>query len=150
LQVAKKLSAEDLYDQFQDSLKTFHSDSWRILVFEGSPAGGLYSWCPDCVVMSTYLKKFESSNPNSKKVKILKFKVGSRREWESKGKLNPFKTRFPYLSDVPTAILFFGKLDVMRTIAPRDSDFQYMLERARIYEQQVKSGDWHPPVSAVP
>jgi hypothetical protein len=142
---SRKLTAKDLYRQFQDSLLSFRPGSWTLGVFEGSPTDGLYSWCPDCVVASTHLRTFKESvlSPNAK---LLNFKVGSRKEWESKQSLNPFKKNFPFLSDVPTVVLFFGRLDVMRIIAPRVSDLRFMLRRARTYEDQVRSKYWHPPV----
>ncbi|HZW58446.1 MAG TPA: thioredoxin domain-containing protein [Nitrososphaerales archaeon] len=145
-----KLTSEDLYKQFQESLQSFKPGSWTLALFEGSPAGGLYSWCPDCVVASTHIRKIEAeengNHLSSRSARLLKFKVGSKREWESKRILNPFKANFPHLSDVPTAILFFGRLDVLRIIAPREADLRYMLGRTIVYEDQVKSKDWHPPV----
>lgn len=145
----RKLTSLELYSQFCDSLQNFKPGSWTLALFEGSPAEGLYSWCPDCVVMSTHVRNLErdqEKNDKAPSAKLLKFKVGSRREWESKRKLNPFKAGFPHLSDVPTAILFFGRLDVFRVIAPSEADLRYMLERTKVYEDQVRSQDWHPPV----
>ena len=141
----RKPTAKDLYRQFQDSLLSFRPGLWTLAVFEGSPTDGLYSWCPDCVVASAHLRTFRE-NVLSPNAMLLNFKVGSRKEWESKQGLNPFKKNFPFLSDIPMAVLFFGRLDVMRVIAPRVSDLRFMLKRARIYEEQVRSKYWHPPV----
>ena len=139
----KKLSASDLHSQFENEIQSFEQKSWHIAIFEGSPSGNLYSWCPDCVVASTHVSNFEKYQD---KVKLLKFKVGARREWESKTKLNPFKDKFPHLSDVPTAILFMGKLEVLRVVAPQESDLRYMCERVELYKRQIKEGKWHPPL----
>jgi Thioredoxin domain-containing protein 17-like, thioredoxin domain len=142
----EKLTAEDLYRQFQNSVSSFARDSWHLTVFEGSPEDGLYSWCPDCVVASTHIRHFEEYSKESK-VKLLKFKVGSKDEWESKtSDKNPFKQSFPLLQDVPTAILFLGKLDVCRVIAPQESDLIYMCQRIGLYEEQIESGQWHVPL----
>jgi uncharacterized protein DUF953 len=155
-----ELTSNDLYKQFEDSLRSFKPRSWTLVVFEGSPAEGLYSWCPDCIVASTHLRKLEKevgdstdNNDNASRnsllpseVKLLKFKVGSKKEWESESDPNLFKKNFPFLSDVPTAVLFFGRLDVMRMIAPRENDLQYIAERTKTYEDQIRSEDWHPPL----
>ena len=79
-------------------------------------------------------------------VKVITFKVGSKKEWKgaSNGP-NPFKTKFPHLVDLPTAILFHGKLDVARTIAPRKGDLLYLSGRAGALEAQIKDGSWNPP-----
>jgi len=143
----QKLTVKDLYRIFQNALDSFEPGSWHLAVFEGSPEGGLYSWCPDCIVASAHLQRFEKFNENGK-AKLLKFKVGSREEWEShaSGQKNPFKQNFPILTDIPTAILFLGKLDVFRIIAPQDKDLEYMLQRIKIYRNQIKSEEWHVPL----
>jgi hypothetical protein len=142
----EKLSALDLYREFQNSLSSFSPDSWHLAIFEGSPEGGLYSWCPDCVVASTHIREFEKISEGSK-VKLVKFKVGSKEEWESKTSgNNPFKADFPHISDVPTAILFLGRLDVCRIIAPQESDLAYMCKRIDRYSEQISSGQWHVPI----
>ncbi len=141
-----KPTAEDLYREFQKSLSSFDPNSWHLTIFEGSPEGKLYSWCPDCVVASTHIRHFEEYSKESK-VKLLKFKVGSKDEWESKVSVkNPFKQSFPYLSDIPTAILFLGKLDVSRMIAPQESDLIYMCKRIDLYKGQIEAGQWHVPL----
>ncbi len=142
----KKLTAQDLYREFQNSLSSYAPKTWHLAVFEGSPEGGLYSWCPDCVVASTHIRRFEEYSKESR-VKLLKFKVGSKEEWESKtADKNPFKQGFPFLSDVPTAVLFLGRLDVCRMIAPQESDLIYMCKRIELYEEQIESGQWHVPL----
>ena len=143
----RKLTAEDLYRQFQDSLHSFKPRSWTVSLFEGSPTGGLYSWCPDCVVAAAQLGSFEKRDALLlNQARLLNFKIGSKREWESKQILNPFRSRFPFLSDIPTAVLFFGRLDVMRLIAPQAADLRYLFKRAKTYEEQMKSKECHPPV----
>lgn len=139
----KKLAAVDLYNQFRKTLASFQEESWRLAVFEGSPAEGLYSWCPDCIVASTHIRHFEQFQ---NKIQLLKFKVGTRKEWESQTRLSPFRRNFPFLSDVPTAILFRGKLDTCRIIAPRETDLEFLCKRAEIFQEQIQSGDWRPPL----
>jgi hypothetical protein len=139
----KKLSSVDLYKQFRKALGSFEDESWNLALFEGSPAEGLYSWCPDCIVASTHIRHFEEYQ---NKIKLLKFKVGTRKEWESQAHLNPFRRNFPFLSDVPTAILFRGKLDACRIIAPRETDLEFMNRRVETFQEQIASGDWHPPL----
>jgi hypothetical protein len=134
------LSASDLYQQFLDVWRGFRSKSWTLVLFEGSPEKGLYSWCPDCNVALIHLRNFREKNRNAK---LLNFKVGSRKEWESDE--NPFRKDFPNLEDLPTLVLFFGRMDMMRIVAPREADFEFVASRARIYEEQIKSGDWNPP-----
>jgi hypothetical protein len=142
----EKLTADDLFQQFQDSLSSFAPNTWYLAIFEGSPAEGLYSWCPDCVVASTHISHFEEEFKRSN-VKLLKFKVGSKEEWESKSaQKNPFKQNFPYLSDVPTVILFLSRLDVCRVIAPQESDLNYLCKRIDAYVEQIESGQWHVPL----
>jgi hypothetical protein len=111
-------------------------------VFEGSPCEDADSWCPDCVSAYGDLKGFSESYKGS--VKLIRFKVGTKDEWEGKRELNPFRGKFPFLSDLPTAILFRGKLDVARIIAPRKQDLFYLCERAEIYEDQIRTNSWHP------
>jgi hypothetical protein len=142
----RKLTSQGLYSQFVDFHKNFKPGTWTIAMFEGSPANGLYSWCPDCIVASTHVRRFEERKLGSQDIKLQNFRVGSRIEWESKSKLNPFRIRFPFLSDVPTAILFFGKLDVIRIIAPQEIDLVQMMKRTRVYENQIKSQHWRPPL----
>ena len=140
------MTSLDLYDQFQSKFeKSFPNQPWTISIFEGSPANGLYSWCPDCVVASAHIQRFEK---HKNRIKLVKFKVGTRKEWENKKDLNPFKARKPYLSDVPTAILFMRTVDVCRIVAPRESDLEMMCERTKIYEKQIRLGDWHPPLNS--
>ena len=43
---SRKLTAKDLYRQFQDSLLSFRPGSWTLAVFEGSPTDGLYLVVP--------------------------------------------------------------------------------------------------------
>jgi hypothetical protein len=143
MQTPTKLTSADLYAQFKDSIEHFENGSWRIAIFEGSPEEGLYSWCPDCVVALPHIQSFERFAP---KAKLMRFKVGSKDEWEASSGNNPFRFNFPYVSDVPTAILFMGKLDVYRVTAPREQDLRAMFERTKIYEDQIRSGDWHPPL----
>jgi len=141
-----KLTTQELHLQFLGAYNSFRSGSWRIAVFEGSPEEGLYSWCPDCIVASNHLRRYEKKKQESSNISLSKFKVGTKKEWESKTEPNPFKKKFPYLSDVPTAILFFGKLDTIRIIAPRESDFELLVERVEVYKEQIESKDWHPPL----
>ncbi len=136
------LTASDLYTQFKNAHSNFESGVWRVVVFEGSPEEGLYSWCPDCNVALPHIQKFEGKH---KDVKLLRFKVGSRLEWESKDHLDPFRENFPFISDVPTAILFRGKVDVFRLIAPDEADLAHMRERIEKYDRQIANGSWHPP-----
>ena len=138
-----RLTALELHNQFKEIVSNFKPSSWHLAIFEGSPIEGLYSWCPDCVVASTHVANFEKYQ---EKVQLLKFKVGSKREWESKTKLNPFKAKFPFLSDIPTAILFMGRLDVFRVIAPQETDLRIMCERIDAYNRQIETAQWHPPI----
>jgi hypothetical protein len=138
-----KLGSKDLYQIFIKTWKEFRPKAWSLAIFEGSPENGLYSWCPDCVVASSYITRFESSlkKKQNNTVRFLKFHVGSRKEWKSK---NPFRAGFPHLSDLPTAILFFERRDVFRIIAPQEQDLRGMIRRIRVYEEQIKNDDWHP------
>jgi hypothetical protein len=136
------MTSGDHYKQFRSELMTsFPNHSWTIAIFEGSPIKGLYSWCPDCIVASTHIRLFEK---HQDRIRLVKFQVGTRKEWEDKTYLNPFKTKFPYLSDVPTAILFMRTLDVYRIVAPQESDLEVMCDRTKIYEKQIRLGEWHP------
>jgi Eukaryotic protein of unknown function (DUF953) len=141
----KKIDSRVLHHLFIRTWKDFAPNSWNLAIFEGSPENGLYSWCPDCIVASSHIAKFESLQKSSKgaKAKLLKFHVGSRKEWNSKE--NVFRKEFPHLSDLPTSILFYGKIDVFRIIAPQATDLEMMISRIRIYEEQIDKGEWHVP-----
>ncbi len=135
------VSARDhLYDSFLDQLSKFRDDEWHLVLFEGSPTENSYSWCADCVFAQDGVKKFKSTYDGP--VYFLQFKVGSREEWSSD---SPFKIRFPYLTDLPTAVLFRGQIDAMRVIAVEQKDLLYLCERSQEYEQQIRSGAWSPP-----
>ncbi len=142
----KQLDAVALHQIFTKAWKGFAPISWNLAIFEGSPENGLYSWCPDCVVASSHIAKFESlqKSSKSKKARLYKFHVGSRNEWKSKE--NPFRKEFPHLPDLPTAILFYGSIDVVRIIAPREPDLEMMISRIRTFEEQIEKGEWHPPM----
>jgi len=145
-EVNRKMTQDDLYEQFQSTLgSSFKAGSWHLAIFEGSPIEGLYSWCPDCIVALPHIKKFEEYNNKENRVKLVKFKVGLREEWESTERKSPFKQNFPHLQDLPTAVLFYGKLDVFRIIAPREQDLEYALKRTKVYEEQIASKDWSVP-----
>ena len=117
---------------------------WTLALFEGSPRARAYSWCPDCVAASEDVRSFLTTYKG--RVKLVQFKVGSKEEWEGRNhRPNPFKERFPHLSDLPTAILFRGKLDVARVAIPKKHDLAYLCGRAEIYDEQVRDGAWHPP-----
>jgi len=131
-----------LYNIFLDKLSSFHDDEWHLVMFEGSPADNSYSWCPDCIYALPHVKKFKAAYGGP--VEFLQFKVGSREEWENE-KANPFKISFPYLTDLPTAILFRGHIDTMRVIAVEQDDLLYLCERSLEYEKQIVSGAWSPP-----
>ncbi|HEV2225709.1 MAG TPA: thioredoxin domain-containing protein [Nitrososphaerales archaeon] len=142
--IAESITQEELYAKFEDSVRQQRDGKWVLAVFEGSPTGEAYSWCSDCVAASEDLRSFMSEYRGF--VKLIIFKVGSKKEW--KGASNgpsPFKVKFPHLVDLPTAILFHGKLDVARTIAPRKGDLLYLSGRAEALEAQVKDGSWNPP-----
>ncbi len=118
--------------------------NWVLAVFEGSPMGEAYSWCSDCVAASEDIRAFMSEYRGF--VKVIQFKVGSKKEWEgASAGSSLFKVKFPHLIDLPTAILFHGKLDVARTIAPRKDDLLYLSRRADALEAQIKDGSWNPP-----
>jgi len=134
-------SRNQIYNSFLDQLSGFREDEWYLVLFEGSPTENSYSWCSDCVFAQEGVKKFKSTYGGP--VKFLQFKVGSREEWTSRD--NPFKTKFPCLTDLPTAVLFRGQVDCMRVIAVQQKDLQYLCERSEEYENQIKSGAWAPP-----
>ncbi|MGI0079169.1 MAG: thioredoxin domain-containing protein [Nitrososphaerales archaeon] len=135
------LSQSDLYRVFKEKLSKFEEREWNLVLFEGSPTDNSYSWCPDCVFALDHIRKFKASYGGP--VSFLQFKVGSRGEWES-GR-NPFKRDFPFLSDLPTAVLLRGKIDAARVIAPEQGDLLYLCERTVAYERQIKMGAWNPP-----
>jgi hypothetical protein len=133
-----------LYAKFQDGIRQMKDGNWVLAVFEGSPARGAYSWCSDCVAASEDIRGFMLEYRGI--VKLVQFKVGSEKEWKgSSDGRSPFKVKFPHLVDLPTAILFRGKLDVARTIAPRKDDLLYLSRRAESLEAQIKDGSWNPP-----
>jgi hypothetical protein len=142
----KQLDADALHQIFNRAWKDFAPNSWNLAIFEGSPENGLYSWCPDCVVASTHIAKFESLQKSRKgrKARLCKFHVGSRSEWKSEK--NPFRKEFPHLTDLPTAILLYGRIDVLRIIAPREPDLEMMISRIPTFEEQIEKGEWHPPI----
>lgn len=137
-------SHEALYAKFLEALANNKPGDWILAVFEGSPAKGVYSWCSDCVAASRDLSSFLAEHTGD--VKVSQFKVGTKDEWEENviGP-SPFRVKFPFLSDLPTAILFYGKLDVARFIAPRKEDLLYLSDRATTYENQQADGSWDPP-----
>jgi hypothetical protein len=135
--------ASQLYLKFDNAVRKGVESAWVLAVFEGSPEGTKYSWCSDCVAASGDLKSFLADYGGI--VKLMQFKVGSKREWEADDARNPFKTNFPYLSALPTAVLFRGRQDVARTIAPRRDDLLYLVKRAETLESLIKDGSWVPP-----
>jgi uncharacterized protein DUF953 len=138
------LPAEQLYRKFESVIKGQRRGSWVLGVFEGSPRSGAYSWCSDCVAASNAVASFFAEYKGE--VKLIQFKVGTREEWEGKEhRANPFRANSPFLSDLPTAVLFYGRLDVARVIAPRKDDLLHLCRRASIYEKQIENGSWHPP-----
>ncbi len=142
--MSETLSAEQSYRKFESAIKSQRRGSWVLGVFEGSPRSAAYSWCSDCVAARDDVRSFFTDYKGG--VKLVQFRVGSREEWEGKNhRANPFRARFPFLSDLPTAILFYGRLDVARVIAPRKDDLQHLCRRASIYEKQIENGSWHPP-----
>jgi hypothetical protein len=86
--------------------------------------------------LAAFLSKYDGP------VRVVQFMVGSRGEWENG---SPFKEQFPFLVDLPTAVLFYGRLDVARIIIPQESDLSYLCERAKAYSEQIRTGAWHPP-----
>jgi hypothetical protein len=136
-------SLEPLYAKFDRTLG-LNGSPWILGIFEGSPEGDKYSWCSDCIAASGSVRSFLAEYRGI--VKVVQFKVGPRNGWEgSDGKHNPFKAKFPHLSDLPTAVLFYGKQDVARTIAPRMDDLVYLSKRADVLQAQIKDGSWVPP-----
>lgn len=139
-------SHSELYAKFERSVKETPDARWVLAVFEGSPAGSEYSWCNDCVAAKGDLRSFLSEYRG--RVKVVQFKVGTKDEWEGRSDgPSPFKANFPHLADLPSAVLFHGRLDVARVIAPRKDDLDYLSKRAEAYERQIKEGSWHPPKS---
>jgi len=134
-------SRNELYNEFLDQLSRFGVSEWHLILFEGSPTENSYSWCSDCVFALEGVKKFKASYGGP--VKFLQFKVGSEEEWSSQD--NPFKARFPNLTDLPTAMLFRGQVDTVRVISVQQKDLLYLCERSQEYENQIKSGAWSPP-----
>jgi hypothetical protein len=141
--LTRSVSAASLYRQFKNSYSAFEASKWYLAVFEGSPCEGMYSWCSDCNVAYPEISRFATSRPGN--AKFLQFKVGTKEQWESKITMNPFRLRHPNISDLPTAILFRGKQDVARIVAPNEGDLRYLCQRAEIYETQIRSRAWHPP-----
>lgn len=134
-------SQNQIYNVFLDQLSGFKENEWYLILFEGSPTENAYSWCSDCVFAQEGVKKFKSSYGGP--VAFLQFKVGSREEWTSPE--NPFKLKFPHLTDLPSAVLFRGQVDTIRTIAVEQRDLLYMCERSLEYENQIRTGAWSPP-----
>jgi hypothetical protein len=132
---------DQLYNTFLDQLSEFREEEWHLVLFEGSPTENSYSWCSDCVFALEGVRKFKSSYGGP--VEFLQFKVGSEDEWMSLD--NPFKSKFPYLTDLPTAVLFRGQIDTMRVMAVEQKDLLYLCERSQEYENQIRSGAWSPP-----
>jgi hypothetical protein len=143
----QKLNASILHTMFLDEYDKFEPKSWRVIIFEGSPENGLYSWCPDCIVARQYISDFEKRNRKNhhNAIKIQKFHVGSRSEWESRRQINPFKKESPYLVDLPSVILYYGNIEVIRLIAPCPEDFQWITKRIKFYDKQIRDDVWHPP-----
>jgi len=149
MRISKTPSAEDLYAKFLETLANNKPGEWILAVFEGSPSEGAYSWCSDCVAASRDLNSFLGEYTGD--VKVSQFKVGTKDEWEDNVvSPSPFRVKFPFLSDLPTAILFNGKLDVARFIAPCKEDLLYLSNRTTIYENQKASGSWNPPKEPKP
>jgi hypothetical protein len=136
-------SNEQLYKRFETVMTKQKAGAWILALFEGSPQDSAYSWCPDCVAASEDVRSFLASYKGH--VRFVQFKVGSKEEWEGRDKPNPFRERFPHVSDLPTAILFRGKLDVARISIPQKHDLAYLCERAEAYDGQIREGAWHPP-----
>ena len=140
------VTTQDLYLKFEDATKKRGREEWALALFEGSSSGMTYSWCSDCVAASGDLRSFLADYKG--RVRTVQFKVGTQEEWEGPdGPSNPFKVRFPFLSDLPTAMLFHGRIDVARIVAPRKNDLLYLSERADIFDEQKKDGSWKPPKS---
>jgi Eukaryotic protein of unknown function (DUF953) len=137
-------SPEQLYRKFEGAVLNQNDGAWTLAVFEGSPQNGAYSWCSDCIAVKEDLRNFIAGYKGG--VKVAQFKVGLKEEWEGEGPgHNPFKARPPHLSDLPTAVLFYGGLDVARVSIPRLADLQFLSERAEAYAEQIKNKSWSPP-----
>jgi hypothetical protein len=137
-------NAEQLYRKFESALLNQEEGAWTLAVFEGSPQNGAYSWCSDCIAVKEDLRSFIAGYKGG--VKVAQFKVGLKEEWEGENPwVNPFKTKIPFLSDLPTAVLFYGGLDVARVSIPRLSDLKFLSERAEAYAEQIKNKSWSPP-----
>jgi uncharacterized protein DUF953 len=137
-------TAPELYRKFVDVVITKGGESWILGVFEGSPTGTAYSWCSDCVAASGDLRSFLADYRGP--VKVVQFKVGTKDEWEGpEGPHNPFKSKFPFLSDLPTAVLFRGRIDAARLAQPRKDDLAFLVGRVSVYEKQIEDGSWRPP-----
>lgn len=136
-----EFTRDQIYENFLKQVSGFKDDEWHLILFEGSPTENSYSWCSDCVNAQEGVRKFKSSYGGP--VKFLQFKAGSREEWTSPD--NPFKVKFPCLTDLPTAMLFRGQVDTMRVIAVEQKDLLYLCERSLEYENQISSGAWRPP-----
>ena len=137
-------SDDELYSKFEKTIVRGDGSSWVLAIFEGSPQGDSYSWCTDCVAASGDVRRFleEYRGP----VKVVQFKVGTKKEWEGQdGGPSPFKAGFPHLSDLPSAVLFHGRVDVARMIAPRKEDLAFLSGRALVYEGQIQDSSWNPP-----
>lgn len=136
-------TAAELYKKFEDAI-LMGDGAWVLGVFEGSPTATAYSWCDDCVAASSDLREFLGEHKG--RVKVMQFKVGTKMEWEGPdGGHNPFRSKFPFLSDLPTAALFRGRIDTARIIQPKKADLVYLSNRADVFETQVKDGSWKPP-----
>jgi Eukaryotic protein of unknown function (DUF953) len=133
---------DQIYNSFLEQLSKFKEDEWHLVLFEGSPTENAYSWCSDCVYAEEGVRKFKASYGGP--VRFLQFKVGSKEEWGSAD--NPFKVKFPCLTDLPTAMLFRGQIDTMRVIAVQQKDLLHLCERSEEYENQIRSGVWVPPM----
>jgi hypothetical protein len=142
--MAQTPSAEQLYRKFENAVGNRRNKEWTLGVFEGSPEGKAYSWCSDCIAARDDLRSFRADYKGG--VKIVQFEVGAREEWKGRrGDRNPFKAKSPFISDLPTAILFYGGLDVARVTAPRKEDFLYLCQRAEVYDSQIETNAWTPP-----
>jgi hypothetical protein len=140
-------NAEQLYRKFEGAVLNQKDGAWTLAVFEGSPQNGAYSWCSDCIAVKDDLRSFITGYKGG--VRVAQFKVGLKEEWEGEGSgLNPFKAKSPFLSDLPTAVLFYGGLDVARVSIPRLADLQFLSQRAEAYAEQIKNKSWSPPKRA--
>jgi hypothetical protein len=140
------ITAQDLYLKFEEATRKWGGEQWVLAVFEGSPSATASSWCSDCVAAGDDLRSFLAGYKG--RVRTVQFKVGTEQEWNGRDGSNPFKVRFPFLSDLPTAVLFYGRLDVARVVALTKNDLSYLSDRADVFEQQKQDGSWKPPKSA--